>query len=188
MRNKTLAFVGTLLILGMLVAGFLVQSQGAARAQADMSCTLHDFVAAVRSGPNAGWTVAGDLNLTIATDGSVSGTVTSAADASTLATVVGQITGHAVNLAFDLGKAADTAANGEHEYYMYGSGTMVNAPSDCAGPMGGVFAGPQPGDIGDWDICTDYRRPGTPPPIPCDPNTPQQPPPSLPPLLPPIKK
>ena len=88
-----------------------------------------------------------------------------------------------MSLAFDLGKLADPSM-GEDEYYIYGNGTMIHLPSDCGGPMGGVFAGPQPGDIGDWDICKgNPARPGLPAPIPCVP-TPKPTPIGLPTLFP----
>jgi hypothetical protein len=40
--------------------------------------------------------------------------------------------------------------------YIFGSGTAwqpISPETNCGGILGGTFAGPQPGDIGDWLGC-----------------------------------
>ena len=188
MKPKFLAVVSFLFVLIVGSGSLLVPNMEVAQAADETSCTLHNFVAAVREGPTKGWAIAGDLNLKIAADGSVTGTVTSADDKkSVLAGIVGQITGRAVNLAFDLGKPSDPK-EGDQEYYLYGTGTMINLPAECKEPMGGLFAGPQPGDIGDWDICQPISRPGLPLPPPCVPTRSPDEPIRLPTLAPPLPK
>jgi hypothetical protein len=120
------------------------------------------------------------LALTVETDGTVTGTVVDPKNPSPIkASLIGQLTGRSVSLAFNLGKPADPS-QGTEEFYLYGTGVMVHAPQECRPPMGGLFSGPGAGDIGDWDICTGTGtgRPGVPGSVLCVP----PPPPSTNPL------
>jgi hypothetical protein len=190
MRNRVFIIAAMLLMLLSIGTNLLLQNGEIAQAADAMSCTLPYFVASVREGPDKDWYITGDLKLTIAADGSVTGRVTSVDEkdkGKVLAAVMGQITGRAVDLVFDIGRPADPTQGDQEVYYLFGSGMMVKPPTECSGPMGGLFTGPRPGDIGDWDICgSPPFRPGVPKPIPCVPFPPLPTPPPLPTLLPPV--
>ena len=104
---------------------------------------LVPFEIAVRQGPNAGLLLEGGLALTIAPSGAIDEGSFTLDDGSVIA-VVGQTTGRALNLIFDLRERG----------LAYGVGTAVFDPRQATGPMGGPFVGPAAGDLGDWATTT----------------------------------
>jgi hypothetical protein len=118
----------------------------------DAACLL-PFEAKVRSGPNAGYEAAGYLSFRLAADGAIDRGVLVEDDGDEV-TVVGQAVGRAITLVFTV----------EDGRYLFGTGGSTEAIADvCAAsaaglyaevpPLGGPFAGPEAGDIGDWLIC-----------------------------------
>ena len=86
-------------------------------------------------------TLTGQLGMTIYPLGQVRGSLaTATGDA---IAVSGQVNQQAINLVFTVGK----------EQYVFGTGTGTRPIYTCDGTMGGPFAGPQPGDLGDWVTC-----------------------------------
>jgi hypothetical protein len=123
------------------------------------TCTF-GFEATVRVGPNTGKTVGGILTVEIDEQGSLTGSLISNSllppDEETLA-VVGQVTGRAINLAVQLQKSEDETTAGQA---LLGTGTAafpISSATQCGGAMGGTFAGPAAGDIGDWLVCIGIR-------------------------------
>jgi hypothetical protein len=127
-------------IIALLVLVALVgihQTVIASHAAVNTICTI-DFEASIHSGPNAGLDLRGNLTLTIDPSGAVTGILSQPSDGDL--NVIGQVNGLAINLALEL--APDT--------YIFGVGTLTHNISDCTGQIGGLFAGPQAGDLGDW--------------------------------------
>jgi len=98
----------------------------------------YEFEARVVQGPDLGTTLAGRLALEINPAGSLNGVLVG--NDGTQINVVGQATGRAVNLVFDLGGGLN----------VFGVGTAQQPVDACQGVMGGPFAGPHPGSTGDW--------------------------------------
>jgi hypothetical protein len=129
----------------------------AARAQdadGEAFACLFPFEAKVRSGPNAGLTTTGFLGLKVGADGSIDQGLLVDEDGSEIS-VVGQALGRAVTLVIGV----------QDGRYLFGTGGAPETIADvCAAvaeggvfaevpPLGGTFAGPEPGDIGDWITC-----------------------------------
>ena len=150
-------FVNPVLIVVVIFQVLFSGVLGIVNAQdASMSCTWN-FDATVRQGPSVGTALKGELTLGIGTDGALNGSLVTK-DMGTIA-VVGQANGHAVNLGFELQKG-DEKTEG---LYVFGTGTAwthVTPDTHCGGIMGGTFAGPKLGDIGDWFTCVGYRTEG----------------------------
>lgn len=119
-----------LCFISLLVAG----CGGAA--QQGGSCN-GPFEASVRTGPNAGMNLAGDLQLSFDNQGRLSGTLV-LNDGSKIGTS-GQTVGQAISLLFDVG--------GEK---IFGVGTLESDLQMCTGVSGGPLTGPKAGDGGDW--------------------------------------
>ena len=124
------------------------------------TCTF-DFEATVRVGPNTGKTVGGILTVEIDEHGSLSGSLISnsllAPDEDQTLAVVGQVNGRAINLALQLQKSESATTAGQ---VLLGTGTAafpIASATQCGGAMGGTFAGPAAGDIGDWLVCIGIR-------------------------------
>ena len=98
------------------------------------------FEATIRQGPSTGTSLMGSLDFKLDRQGSLSGTLT--LKDHTEIPVVGQVTGRAVNLAMRL---ADRA-------YVFGVGTAFKNidNEECGYALGGPFAGPKAGDLGEW--------------------------------------
>ena len=126
-------------IIALMLAFGLGLSLRGTTVRADVACTISGFEARVREGLSEGRSFEGTLALQEDADGGLSGTFTSKDD--TVAVVVGQANGHAINLAIDVG----------NKQYLFATGTMWNTFAGCSGVMGGPFTGPQVGDIGDWN-------------------------------------
>ncbi len=111
------------------------------------TCSM-DFNATVRQGPSANTALVGTLSFDLGSDGGVTGQLTE--KDGTKVAIAGQVTGRAINIAFQL-KPADMV-KGDKGSYIFGSGVAFNpiAGKDCGGVMGGTFAGPEVGDFGDW--------------------------------------
>jgi hypothetical protein len=97
-----------------------------------------DFEAKVIQGPDLGTALIGNLALEINPTGGISGVLVG--KDGTQVNVVGQATGRAVNLAFEVG----------NNLTIFGVGTARREMTGCGGVLGGPFAGPRPGDLGDW--------------------------------------
>lgn len=98
------------------------------------------FEASIRQGPSTGTAMMGSLDFKLDQQGNLSGTLT--LKDQTEIPVVGQVTGRAVNLAMQLGDRA----------YVFGVGTAFKNidNEECGYALGGPFAGPKPGDMGEW--------------------------------------
>ena len=118
----------------------------AAHAQGDATCSL-SLVANVRVGPSSssslGGTTLAELRGTLAFGLDRDGGLTAATfrfDDGTAVPAVGQATGRALNVRFTVG----------HGQSVVLVGTAQNDLAECTGPAGGLFTGPQVGDLGDW--------------------------------------
>jgi len=137
---KKLAILCCLFVLMGVAAVVTAQDATEAPAAPAPGCSL-PFEAEVYSGPDAKLALSGTLNLTLDETGAATGNLTSA-DKKTVTPVVGQISGRALNLAFDLGD----------DVYIFGVGTSFE-PVDggnCGKALGGPFVGPAPDDTGTW--------------------------------------
>ena len=117
------------------------------------------YTVAIRQGPDAGMSFQGVFGLRIAEDGHLYGAFKpdSGLPPDKAMPITGSADGQAVSLRF-------TVAPG---VYIYGTGTADHDLFSCHDPsvktiaMGGVFSGPQPGDLGDWQCSTHgYVRAG----------------------------
>lgn len=145
----------TLCVLVTFVLAFQVSPSMADTDREDI-CTWN-FEATVRQGPHAGESFAGTLTVVIAKHGTLTGVLVT--DAPETILVVGQVNGRAVNLAVAL-QEIDQETEG---LYLFGTGTArlpITSKTQCGGVMGGTFAGPYPGDIGDWLVCIGVRTSG----------------------------
>ncbi len=114
------------------------------------SCNWN-FQGIVRVGPSTGTAVQGTLTVQVGKDGDLSGSLATS-DNKTIG-MVGQLTGRAINVAFEYQKPTASAPG----QYIFGSGTFwtpVSSTNPCGDNMGGTFSGPQDGDIGDWRVCS----------------------------------
>src|SRR5689334_4362905 len=97
--------LGVILLLAALVAACDTSSAGQGptpvAAQAPAHCTIKNFEATVRQGPDAGMAYAGDLDLQADAQGHLTGTLTGK-DSPALQ-VTGQVNGQAINLYIDAG-------------------------------------------------------------------------------------
>ena len=119
------------LVLGALVlAGCDTGGATTGATEALTRCTGH-FEAVVDQGPDAGLTLAGELVVAVDGNGGMTGTLTPASG--TEVAVVGQVTGRAINLALNLGGSKA----------MFGTGTLFQPISQCAGTAGGSLVGPE---------------------------------------------
>lgn len=133
------AFVGAVALLSMVV---LSPGSGAAQDATMPSCSM-GFEATVGTGPNAGLALAGDLVFQVAEDGQVpQGWLIPETGAPV--PVTGQVSGRSIGLLFDLGEGG----------VLFGTGIADDDLMACdglwEGDLGGPFAGPNPGDLGDW--------------------------------------
>jgi hypothetical protein len=118
----------------------------------DAVCLL-PFEAKVRSGPNAGYETTGHLAFRLTPDGAIDRGVLVEEDGNEVE-VVGQAVGRAITLIFAV----------QDGRYLFGTGGSTETIADvCAASaaglyaevpaLGGPFAGPEAGDIGDWLVC-----------------------------------
>jgi len=139
--------IAILYVLVTCVLAFQASPSVAGTRQTD-TCTW-DFEAKVRLGPNTGTSFAGTLTVDIDAHGALSGALTTTDDQTI--PVVGQVTGRAINLAFELQQPEGETP----ERYLFGTGTAwtpIASQTQCGRVMGGTFAGPEGGDIGEWFI------------------------------------
>ncbi len=136
-----------LAILAVLVTSAAVVSAQAATPQAQgqpYDCGM-GFKASVNYGPDTGLTLDGQLGLNFDANGGVTGMYMSK-DGKTQYPIAGQVTGRAINLAFNIGK----------NKFVYGVGTAWEdiMAGNCGTALGGPLVGPKVGDMGDWEtIC-----------------------------------
>jgi hypothetical protein len=102
-----------------------------------------EFEAAVRVGPSAGTVYAGTLEIDVQADGAIDGGALTLADETTIP-VVGQVTGRSISLIFAIGEGQTVFGTG------LGQDDLAGCPAEIAGKLGGPFAGPTDGDLGDW--------------------------------------
>lgn len=135
MKRRLLVVVAAALVLALL-AGALTRAQDS---DIVLTCSM-GFEAAVRQGPSAGVVLLGELSFAVERSGVLTGEF-ALEDGQTIP-VVGQVTGRLIGLVFDLGQ----------EQYVWGTGMGLNpiVSEDCGGALGGTFAGPADGDLGDW--------------------------------------
>lgn len=141
MRYSFVFLIGLLLLIG--VGAALQGAQGADAQGRQVACTFRHFEADIRQGPTKGLRLYGTLRLTASAAGVLSGGLRSE-DGQVYVEVSGRVKGRAINLAFDFGYSGRTQA------YLFAVGTLWEPFSACSGMMGGLFTGPQQGDIGDW--------------------------------------
>lgn len=137
-----------ILIVILVSSGLFFYLQSYSKAASGFSCEVAGFEASVHQGPSAGWGVVGRLVYTVAENGELTGTLTTDDNSLTLP-VIGQMNGHAISLAFDLGQAEDA----DYHLYIYGTGVSISNAGDCTGLLGGGLVGPMSGDSGDWGTC-----------------------------------
>jgi hypothetical protein len=130
--------VGALGILGGGAAFGQESDQTASICQISMG-----FEAAVRIGPSAGTVLDGMLTLDMSEDGAIDRGSFVLADGAEIP-VVGQISGRAISLLFDLGDGAFVAGTG------LAQDDLERCPEVIDGFVGGPLAGPGEGDLGDW--------------------------------------
>lgn len=126
-----------LLCIALLI---LTACQATGAPVAATNCSSH-FEATVRQGPNTGLALVGELGMTIDQLGRVQGAL--ATENGDAIAVSGQVNQQAINLVFTVGE----------QQYVFGTGTGTQPIYTCDGMLGGPFAGPQPGDMGDWVTC-----------------------------------
>jgi hypothetical protein len=100
---------------------------------------LMPFEATIRQGPRAGTELRGVLDVTIGPSGAID-RGTFALDDGRAIPVAGQVTGRAVSLLMELGAGGT----------IYGVGTSLADLRHGVSRVGGPFAGPLPGEAGDW--------------------------------------
>lgn len=119
----------------------LVLTETASAASKTVTCKRHGFVAAVRYGPSFGLAVSGTLRLRVKPSGDATGTITN--NAGRRFRIVGHVAGRSISLLIRFRTTG----------WISGSGTMQRPIRRCSGFIGGAFAGPSEGDLGDWDCC-----------------------------------
>lgn len=124
-----------LFVPGLLLLAFILASCGgtAAPAAGLTSCSGHFEVNGLiktEDSVEKGTLLAGDLQLDVNETGAASGMYT---DGELIVTVVGQVTGQAISLVFDLGDGM----------YMFGTGAMTHPIDECQGVAGGPVVGPE---------------------------------------------
>lgn len=149
LRTAGLVLGSVLATLGATLALALPRPQAVAGQEAAATCSF-PFHAEVYRGPNTGLAVAGVLTLDIEPSGSTSGALVQ--DGGAQLPLVGQTTGRAINLLFDLG-------DGTH---LSGVGTADSDIRACQfHTILGPFIGPKDDDSGAWakfcplEVCKD---------------------------------
>lgn len=124
------------LLTAAVVLGTTADAQNAVGV---LSCGL-DFEVAVRHGPSAGLRLKGDLFFSFDRSGALRGDFTPTGGSRV--PTVGQVQGRTMGLVFSFGG----------EEYVWGTGSAAQPifGLDCGAVIGGTFAGPKDGDIGDW--------------------------------------
>ncbi len=140
MQNSLFTGIRSKLRLLFILPLLLAACQMSGAPLAPVSCTS-PFEATVRQGPDLGLTLTGQLGMTIDSLGQLRGALTT--EGGDAIAVSGQVNQQAINLVFTVGE----------EQYVFGTGTGTAPIYSCTGTMGGPFAGPQPGDLGDWVTC-----------------------------------
>lgn len=140
------SIVGALLLVSVLAGGF--SQRAVAQESPTQSCSMA-FEATVGVGPNTGLALTGDLVFEIAPDGQIpQGWLIP--DSGAPIPVSGQVQGRSIGLLFQVGE----------DQAIFGTGVAGGDLSQCDGTwdgdLGGPFAGPASGDLGDW------RRKGKP--------------------------
>lgn len=132
-RTLTVFRIGAILLIAALIATFAVATRPAAAQQGSGSAPLlFNFEGSVTEGPSKGTELNGELSLTPAADGTVSGALTIG---DTAIPVTGRLAGTNISVTFDLGGGT----------YIFGIGRIF---SD--GIARGPFVGPASGDQGRW--------------------------------------
>jgi hypothetical protein len=135
----------SILLAAILVAGLGLTLREATAQGRGVSCTFRGFNAVILRGPTKGLRLSGTLRLASSYDGTLTGGLRSD-DGQVYVEVGGHVKGRAINLAFDFGYSGRT------QTYLMAVGTLWEPFNNCSGAMGGLFTGPQAGDIGDWSV------------------------------------
>ena len=138
--NRKILLIG---IIALLFGGVIMgQPSRAAAQEVDYDCVV-GFKAGVHYGPNSGLALDGLLALKYDEDGGVSG-IYESLDGTTQYSLIGEVDGHSVSLAFDLGD----------DQYVFGVGTAWDdmRGENCGQVVGGPLVGPQESDMGDWQL------------------------------------
>lgn len=145
MTIKRIAFIVLVFALALIgvAAGYFTPTRAA-----EVKKCQYVFEAEVRTGPSAGAKVEGTLSLEVDETGAAVGFVQTLDGE---VPVFGQVMGRALNMTFEL-------APGDAKTYptlIYGTGSARNpiTGEDCGKYLGGTFAGPALGDLGDWAGC-----------------------------------
>ena len=138
-RQALLKVVLAVSVAGAL--GALVLTGTVSAASKTTTCTRQGFVAAVRYGPSFGLAVSGTLRLRVTRSGDATGTITN--NVGRRFRVVGHVMGRSISLLIRFRTTG----------WISGTGTLERPWRRCSGFIGGAFAGPSEGDIGDWDCC-----------------------------------
>jgi hypothetical protein len=123
-------FVSLILVAGLL--GFTPASAS----NSARNCESQ-FQLTVTGGPDRGLTMAGHLNMAVASDGTITGVLLE--HGGLHVSVSGSVGGGQISLAFDLGNGGVVTGTGS-----------VDNPFTCKGTIGGTLTGPNAGDTGTW--------------------------------------
>jgi hypothetical protein len=126
----SVTFVSLILVAGLL--GFTP----AFASNSGRNCESQ-FQATVTGGPDAGFTMAGHLNMVIASDGTITGVLLE--NGGVHVPVSGSVGSGQISLAFHRGNGG----------VLTGTGSVDN-PFTCKGTIGGTLTGPNAGDAGTW--------------------------------------
>lgn len=153
------ATLGALAGAGLLSSLGLARTAPEARAAQATTCLLA-FVAAVRLGPSAGVVLTtngtvpgelrGELSFSLSATGKLEGAILRLPNGTNVS-VVGQATGHALQLRIELGQRLALVAVGVGEQEV----------AACRGAIDGVATGPEVGDLGDWHAAVLQQPDGT---------------------------
>jgi hypothetical protein len=143
LRKFSLPLAATLIVLMLMVSSSIstviaAHTSPTIAQNPSRDCLFAQFSATINTGPDAGTSLQGNLQLHIDQDGSVTGVLKQAKGPAINS--VGQANGRAINLIFDLG----------HNQLIYGVGTLQNPIQMCKGSVGGPFVGPAEKDTGSW--------------------------------------
>ena len=123
-------------VAALVLSAFAGTAAGGSAAPAPEQCR-GDFEATVRVGPDHGLSLRGVLRVRVAPSGAITASITRKSGAPVR--VSGQATGRAISFTIALGT----------NRVLYGSGAGTFPIAMCKGELGGVFAGPRPGDVGE---------------------------------------
>lgn len=135
-----MSVVKSLRLCMLAFSAALVAPVSAQVADATIQRCVMEFEAAVRQGPSAGLVLEGEFRFSLDRAGMLQGHFALRGGRSL--PVTGQAIGRLLGLSFDMG--------GGQYLWGTGAGSQPIAGPECGAAIGGTFAGPLDGDIGDW--------------------------------------